>query len=145
VNDEIQRNGNTMVLQPLEDAEFLSVRTGAGDFIGDFFAGALEAELKVVETGFDQRGKLGFVHGQAGSDEIDVEAGRARGASEIDDVGAGERFAAGKIGLKNAGFRGFRKDARPSFGGEFVGARLQFERVRAIDAVERAAVGEFGD
>jgi hypothetical protein len=31
----------------------LGVGAGAGDFVGGFFAGALEAELEVVETGFD--------------------------------------------------------------------------------------------
>jgi hypothetical protein len=43
VNHEIQRHGEAMAFQPFENAEFLRVRFGAGDFLGDFFAGALEA------------------------------------------------------------------------------------------------------
>lgn len=145
VNDEVQGDGDTMLPEPLEDAEFLFVGTSSGDFVGDFFAGALEAELKMVETGFNQRGKFWLVEGQAGSDEVDVKAGGASGADEIKDVGAGERLAAGEIGLEDAYFGGFLEDAGPGFGGEFFRAGLEFERVGAVDAVERAAVGELGD
>ena len=60
VNDEIECDSDAMALQPFEDAEFLRVGFGAGDFVGDFFARALKAQLKVIEAGFDEmpRGAL---------------------------------------------------------------------------------------
>jgi hypothetical protein len=66
-------------------------------------------------------------------------------ADEVDDVGAGERFTAREISLQDAGGSSFFENARPDFGGELVRARLQLERIRTVDAMERAAVGEFSD
>jgi hypothetical protein len=89
----------------------------------------------MVQASGDQCGEFRFVEREAGGNEIDVEACEARGADEFDDVGAGERFAAGEIGLKNAERGGFVEDARPHFIGKFVGARLQFEWIRTIHAM----------
>ncbi len=50
---EIERDGYAARLQPIEDAEFLSVRFAAADLAGGFFARALEAELEVIEAGCD--------------------------------------------------------------------------------------------
>ncbi len=43
VNDEIECDGDAMALEPFEDAEFMRVGFGAGDFVGGFFAGSLES------------------------------------------------------------------------------------------------------
>jgi hypothetical protein len=99
----------------------------------------------MVEARIHEEIQLDFVQGKAGSDQADVEAGGTRVAHKIDDVGAGERFTAGEIGLQNAGSGGFFENAGPNFGGELVRTGLQFERIRTVDAVEWAAVGEFGD
>ncbi len=145
VNDEIERDGDADFFQPFEDAEFLRVGFCAGDFFGGVGVGALEAELDVVEAGFDELREFLFVEREAGGDEVDVEAGGARGFDEIENVGAGEGFAAGEVGLENAELRGLLEDAGPGFGGEFGAAGGEFEGIRAVDAVEGAAVGEFGD
>src|SRR5216117_3839179 len=84
-----------------EDAEFLRVGLCAGDFVGEFFARTLEAELNVIEAGSDERSEFRFIERQAGSNQIDVQAGRARGTDEIDNIDAGERFAAGEVGLED--------------------------------------------
>ena len=117
----------------------------AGDFFGGVWVGALKAELDVVEAGFDELREFCFVEREARGDQVDVEAGGARGLDEIEDVGAGEWFAAGEVGLEDAELRGLLEDTGPCFGGEFGAAGGEFERVGAVDAVERAAVGEFGD
>ena len=145
MNDKIKRQRNAMLLDPFEDAEFLPMGLRAGDFIGDFFPRALEAELDVVKSGSDEGREFRFIEGQAGSDQIDVEAGGASCAHKIDNVSAGERFTAGEICLENAELGGFLKDARPGLGGELVGSVLHLQGIRAVDAMERAAVGEFGD
>ena len=55
VNDEVQSDRHAMALEPFEDAEFLGMSFRAGDFLRDFFAGALEAQLKVIEAGLHER------------------------------------------------------------------------------------------
>ncbi len=145
VDDKIERNGDAMLPEPIEDAELLSVGLGAGNFVGGLFARTLKAELDVIETGCYQSGELRFIQGQTRGDEIDVQARRARGTHEFDDIRADERFAAGKIGLKDTGFGGFFEDAGPDFGGELVGAGLHFERIGTVYAMKGAAVGEFCD
>jgi hypothetical protein len=145
VNDEIERDGGANFFQPFEDAEFLRVGFCAGDFFGGVGVGALKAELDVVEAGFDELRESFHVQGQAGGDEVDVKAGGACGSDEIENVGAGEGFAAGEVGLENAQGSGLLEDAGPGFGGKFGAAGGEFEGIRAVDAVEGAAVGEFGD
>ena len=145
VNDEVERDGDADFFQPFEDTEFLCVGFSAGDFFGGVCVGTLEAELDVVEAGFDELREFLFVEREAGGDEVDVEAGGARGFYEVENVGAGEGFAAGEVGLEDAESGGLLEDGRPRFGGEFGGAGGEFEGVGAVDAVEGAAVGEFGD
>jgi len=140
---KIQCESDPMPLCPCEDTELVHVGFCAGDFVGGVLAGSLKTELDVVEAGFDERGEFCFVQRKAGSDEVDVEAGGAGSADEIDDVRSRERLAAREIGLEDAGFRSFSENTRPNFGGEFVGAGLHFERIGAVDAVQRAAVREF--
>ncbi len=110
--------------EPIKNAELLRMRLGAGNFIGGFFTRALETQLHVVESGFDQCREPCFIQGQAGGDEIDVQAGGARRADEIDDVGAGERFPSGEINLEDTGFGSVFEDPAPDFCGEFASARL---------------------
>jgi hypothetical protein len=101
----------------------------------------LEAELQMIETGGDEGVELCFVERQARGDEIDVQAGSARGANEIEDVGAGEGFTSGEVSLQDAEVGGFLEDARPGLCVEFAGAGLQLERIGAVDTVQRAAMG----
>src|SRR5439155_3300441 len=128
MNDKIKRQRDAMLLDPIEDAEFLPMGLCAGDFIGDFFPRALEADLDVVECGSDESREFRFIEGQAGSDQIDVQAGGASCANKIDNVGTGEGFAASEVGLEDAELGGFLKDAGPVFGRDLEVAGLQFER-----------------
>ena len=54
---------------------------------GDIGVGALEAQLEVVEAGRDELREFGLVEREAGGDEVDVEAGGARGFYEFENVG----------------------------------------------------------
>jgi hypothetical protein len=99
----------------------------------------------MIEAGRDESDEFGFVEGKAAGDEANVESGFARGAHQGDDVGASERFTAGEIGLENAELDSFAEETRPGFGWEFGVASGEFDGIGAIDAVERATVGELGD
>ena len=141
MNDEVECDGEAVLLEPFKDAKFLCVRFCVGDFGGGVFACALEAELDVVEAGVDERCEARFVHGKAGGDEIDVEAGGAGSFNEFDEIGAGQGFAAGEVSLKHPEVGGFAENAGPRFRGEFVRTGGEFEGIGAVDAVQRAAVG----
>jgi len=145
MNDEIQRDRKTMLLKPFEDTKFLRMRFGVGDFSSDFFTGTLETELDVIKSSTDERGEFLFVEREARSNQVDVEPGGACGADEFNDVSAGERFAAGEVGLENAKFGGLGENARPDFSRKFDGTICKFERIRAVDAMQRATVSEFGN
>src|SRR5260370_26334966 len=97
------------------------------------------------EPRFHKGAEPRFVKRQAGGNQAEVEARRASGAHQFDKVGTGERLAAGEIGLEDTGIRSFPKNARPLCSGEFVAASLQFERIGTVDAMQRAAVRQFGD
>src|SRR5206468_11504603 len=84
VNDKIKRQRDAMLLDPFEDAEFLPMGLRAGDFIGDSFLRALEAQLDVVKSDSDEGRESRFIEGQAGSDQIDVQAGGAGRAQKVD-------------------------------------------------------------
>ena len=89
--------------------------------------------------------ELGLVQGQARGDEADVEACGAGTAHKVNNVGPRERLPTGEVGLKRASFRSFFENAHPDFRGKFVGTRLQFERIRAVNTVKRAAMREFSN
>ncbi len=145
MNDEVESDGGAARLEPFEETEFVFVRLSAGDFGRDFRASALKTELQVVEAGGEERIEAGFVQGQAGSDEVDIETSGASGFDELDQIGAGERLAAREVELEHAGFGGFAEDAGPFSGGEFLRTGDEFDGIRTIDAMQWAAVGKFGD
>jgi hypothetical protein len=99
----------------------------------------------MIETGIREEIQLDLVERKPGSDEADIKAGGAGVADELHDIGACERLTTCEIGLKYAGFSRFFENARPHLSGEFAGAGLQFKRIRAVDAVERAAMRKFSD
>jgi hypothetical protein len=101
--------------------------------------------LKMVEAGFDEVCKAGLVERKAGSDEIDVKTGDASGADQNEDVRAGEWLATGEVGLQDAKGGGFLENARPVGGRKLAGARLEFERVGAINTMKGAAMGQLCD
>ncbi len=65
MDDEIEGQSDAILFEPFQDAKFLRVGLGAGDFVGGFFARALEAELNVIEAGFNEGGEFCIVERQA--------------------------------------------------------------------------------
>src|SRR5450755_3631303 len=50
VDDEIEGYRHAMARQPFQDSQLLRMRRGSRYFAGDLRPGALEAQLKVIET-----------------------------------------------------------------------------------------------
>jgi len=145
VNDEIQRESDAAGFKPAENADFMLVRMRIGDFSSDFRPGTLEAELEMVEAGGEQSIEARLVKGKSGGNEIHIQSGRASRFHKIHKIGAGKRLPASEINLEDAGFGSLEEDAGPLFGREFQVSRDEFLWIRAVDAMERASVGEFGD
>ena len=129
----------------LRQFDLVCVRFCAGNPIRRSFARILKADLDVVESGVDQRLQPLFVESEARGDEVGVESRGARGSDQFRQIGAGQRFAAGEVRVQHAEFAALLEHARPLLGRELRFRARQFQRIRAIDAVQRAAVRDFGD
>src|SRR5260221_3147677 len=99
----------------------------------------------MIQAGGYQFVEPPFVEWQARGDQVDVEICRSGGFDEGWEIGTGEWFAAGEIQLHDAERGGFAEDPEPDLGRKFVGAGGEVSGIGAVDAVQRAAVGEFGD
>ena len=117
------------------------MRRGAGNRLRCLLRGALEAELEMIQTRVDKSGERFFAQGQAAGDQADVQTGGAPRGDQLDNVGTRERLATRQVRLEHACGRGFLKNTSPSLGGQFGVARGQLQRIRAIHAAQRAAVG----
>jgi hypothetical protein len=119
--------------------------TSASDVIGRGLVDVLKAELEVFQAGFDEGSEAVFAEPDAGGDHVDVKPGCAGGADELSQIFAGEGFSSGEMDVEDAKLGGLLKDALPIFGGEFFFGAVHLEWIRAIEAVERAAVSDLGD
>ena len=66
-------------------------------------------------------------------------------SSELDDVTPCRRLSARKMDLEHAEVSGLGKYPSPGRSVDFVPARLESDRVRAIGTAERTAMGELGE
>ena len=121
------------------------VRFGAGDPVGCVLARILKTDLDVIESGIDQRLQSCFSKSDAGSDEVGVEARGARAGDEFGQIGPSQRFASGEVRVQHAELARLLENVDPFCGGKFRTRCGQLQRIRAIDAVQRAAVRDLGD
>jgi hypothetical protein len=80
-----------------------------------------------------------------GGDEIGIETGGMGAGGDVYEVPPRAGLAARQMHLEDAKAGRLAEDAPPSRGVEFVLSRIERERVRAIGAAERTAVGQFGE
>ena len=87
-----------------------------------------------------------FLLGQAnaGGDQVGVEAQLARFCDQLGQVLSHQRFAAGKTQLRGAHLAGFAKHLDPLFGAQLLALFSEIQRVGAIRALQRAAIGQLG-
>ena len=67
----------------------------SGDVVGRGFYAVLDRDLDVIEPGLHQLGEALRRHADAGGYEVSVETGRARGASNLDEIAPRGRLPAG--------------------------------------------------
>lgn len=118
---------------------------GVGDQVVGFARRVLEGKLDVVEAGGLEGGQARLGEADAGGDEVGVEAEAAGFADQDLDIVAEHRLAAGNAELRGAHGAGLADDAEPFVGRQFRPGLGEIDRVVAEGAVQRAAVGDFGE
>ena len=116
----------------------------AGDMVGGCFLAVLDRNLHVVEPGVGERAQGLRRQADRRGDEIAVEPGVARGRNDLGQIAPRRRLAAGQMHLQHAEARRFAEHPRPGRGVEFVGARVERERIGAIGTAERTTMRQLG-
>src|SRR5215831_19683290 len=117
----------------------------AGDVVSGSSLAVLDGDLHVVEPGFSQRAEGLLGGARSGRKEIAVKAGRAGAGGDVDEVTPRAGLATRQVHLQDAELRRFAKDAQPGRGVELVLPCIERERIRAIGAAERTAMGQLGE
>ena len=81
----------------------------------------------------------------AGRDQVGVETCLPRACDHFDQIGTRQRLASGEMQMQNSEPGGLAENAQPVCGCEFFLARAQLQRIRAVHAMQRAAVRNLGD
>ena len=143
VHHGIDGERQTRLDRPVRD--LLLARKGAvvaGDTVGGRSLRVLKRELDVIEPRLDQGIEQLAVETDARRNQVGVEPDIGAMRGQFGNVGAHARLAAREMHVQDAGFRRFRKHALPGRLIQLGGWFFEFERVRAIWAAERAAVGQ---
>ena len=98
----------------------------------------------MVETGFSQAPHPVSRQTDTGGDEVAVETQCTGFRDQNFQVLTHQRFTAREPQLGGAKTPGLTQDAQPVLGVELLPSRGHFHRVGAVRALQRAAVGEFG-
>ena len=117
----------------------------AGDAVGGRSVGVLDGDLHMVEPGLGERAEGLVRDADRGGDEIGVETGGMGAGGDIDEVAARAGLAARQMHLQDTKPRRLAEDAHPGRGVELILSRIKRERVGAIGAAERTAVGQLGE
>ena len=127
---------------PTGDVELLLRGTWIGaDALGVLRIDVLEGDLHVIEATLDQLFEARAGQGDGGGDQIGVKAGLGGGRNDVLEVLARRRLAAGEVHLQDAHGTGLLHHRHPFGGGQFLVDALKLERVRAIGALQRTAMG----
>jgi hypothetical protein len=114
----------------------------AGDVVGGCSVAVLDRDLHMIEPGLGQRAEGLLGDPDRRGDEIGVETGRMGTGSNLHEVAPRARLTPGQMHLQHTKLRRLAEDAQPGRRIELVLSRIERERVRAVRAAERTAVGQ---
>jgi hypothetical protein len=144
VQDHVQRERPAELLHQA-GGRYLPVKRGqARDAIGQARLVGLDADLDVVEARVAELLRAAGRETEPAGDEVRVQAQVAGGAHDAVEVPAQQRLAAGEVELQDAEVPALGQHPLPFRRGQLLSVRVQVERVGAVRAVQRAAVGELG-
>src|SRR5208283_2981703 len=104
------------------------------------FARILKAELDMVETCFYKLRQALAGKTDSRSDQVAVQARLARPRDHFGQVHARQGLASGEMKMQHPERGGLVEDAQPVGGRKLFLPRGQLQRVRAVHAMQRAAV-----
>ena len=113
----------------------------AGNAIGGLGVAVLDRDLHMIKPGLHQPSQHAFRDPDGRGDEIGIQTRRMSAGSDIDEIAPRAGLATRQMHLQHAQFSRFAQYTQPSRGIELVLSRIERERVRAIGAAERAAMG----
>ncbi|MND94096.1 hypothetical protein D3C80_863020 [compost metagenome] len=146
MGDEVQHHRITVGLHRPGHFQFL--REGlfrAGQQIVHLLVTGLETDLDVIETGLLEVADFLFGQADAGGDQVGIETQLARFNDQLGEVLTHQRFATGKAKLRGAHFPRFTKHLDPLLGAQLFALLGEIQRIGAVRALQRAAIGQLGE
>ncbi|CAH0311298.1 hypothetical protein SRABI70_04737 [Pseudomonas sp. Bi70] len=145
VGDEVQHHRVAVGLHRAGHLQLLGEGfLRAGQQVVDLLVAGLEADLNMIQAGLFEGGDLLLGEADAGGDQVGVVAQPARFADQLGEVLAYQRLATGKADLRGAHFPRLGHYLEPLSGAQFLALPGEVQRVGTVGALQRAAVGEFG-
>ena len=146
VHDGVDRQRQVELARPFRDFELFLMRVlQSGDAVGDHGLVALETDLHMAEPGIGQRRQFLLGQQHRRGDEIAVQPDIGRVLHQLDQILARGRLAAGEMDLQHADFGELAQNLLPFLGRQLAAAAVEFDRVGAIGALQRAAVRQLGE
>ncbi len=105
----------------------------------------LEADLDMAEAGVGQRGRPSGAEAHPARDQVRVEPATGSLGDELLEVGPEEGLAPAEVQVQDTEPGGLTDHAPPFGWLQLLRPLGQGERIRAVDAPQRAGVGELGD
>ena len=116
----------------------------AADAIGDRGLRRLQAQLDMLEASLAQAGDAPLVEQHACGDQVGVEPQATRMCDDRLQIGACRGLATRQMDLQHAQAGRLVEHAAPFGRRQLARRSLQLERVGAVGALQRAAMGQFG-
>src|SRR5450631_2765150 len=150
VNDQIYRErdatlADLMLADPRGQFDFVSVRARSGNPVRGAFARILKAELDMVKASFHKLRQALARKPDSRGDQVRIQTRLARALDQLSQIRARQRLASGEVKMQNAKRGSLAENPQPVGGCELFFARSQLQRIRAVYAVQRAAVRDLGN
>jgi len=117
----------------------------SGNPVRRAFARILKAELDMVKARFHKLGQTLARKPDSRRDQVRVQTRLACACDQLTQIRTRQRLASGEVQMQNAERGGLAENAQPVGSRELFLARSQLQRIRAVHAVQRAAVRDLGN
>ena len=130
----------------LRDFQLLAMTAAvAGDAVGIFGIDVLQRQLHVIEPGLPESHQTVTIEQDARGDQIAVEALRPALRDDVGEIRPRRRLAPRQVNLQHAECGGLAQHAFPGFRVEFARFAVELQRIGAIGALQRTAMGQLGE
>ena len=145
VGDEVQHHRVAMRLDRTGHGQLVSESLfRAGQQVVHLLVGGLKADLDMVKPGLGELGNTRFSQADARGDQVGVITQITRGLDQLGQVLTHQRLATGETQLCSTQLTGLAEHLDPLGSAQFGTLLGEIQRVGAVWALQRAAVGQFG-